>query len=272
MCGLCCGGTPRERRGEFHKNCSAECYNALSAKEMRDYVARAESAEVALADAQVRERWMRERLEDAYLAALGSHTGSGASGLPPILGADTLRAILDHDLSDSAGLETDTHPLLPRLPSTVVATAVRHVFTDHNWSRRDQEPVYHSDHVDARMNGMACAACAGDGQRIGTGAAIFYADFANAIEPSEPVPPGFSMSRLASLIADVVVLHEWDPDAAAENWRRNAVHARHQRDPRCATCTGDVDRIVAAVVAAYVALTGPDPVSETAPPTPAPSA
>jgi hypothetical protein len=49
MCGWCCGGTPAERRGEAHKSCASECYNALSPRQMRTYVQRAEKAEAALA-------------------------------------------------------------------------------------------------------------------------------------------------------------------------------------------------------------------------------
>lgn len=52
MCGYCCGGVPVERRGAGHKGCSTECYNALSPRQVRDYVTRAERAEDALARAR----------------------------------------------------------------------------------------------------------------------------------------------------------------------------------------------------------------------------
>lgn len=54
MCGYCCGGVPKDRRGSGHVNCSDECYNALSPRQMRGYVERARKADEALAALQTR--------------------------------------------------------------------------------------------------------------------------------------------------------------------------------------------------------------------------
>ena len=50
MCGYCCGGVPVEKRGSGHAHCSTECYNALTPRQVRDCVKRAEDAERALAE------------------------------------------------------------------------------------------------------------------------------------------------------------------------------------------------------------------------------
>lgn len=39
MCGYCCGSTPVEKRGEGHKNCSEECFNAPRPKRRSQSVA-----------------------------------------------------------------------------------------------------------------------------------------------------------------------------------------------------------------------------------------
>jgi hypothetical protein len=43
MCGYCCGGVPVDKRGEGHKGCSAECYNAPDAARVARLVARAKA-------------------------------------------------------------------------------------------------------------------------------------------------------------------------------------------------------------------------------------
>lgn len=54
MCGYCCGATPIEKRGEWHRNCSENCYNApITHPRMR--------AELAEAKAEVQR--LRERVE-----------------------------------------------------------------------------------------------------------------------------------------------------------------------------------------------------------------
>lgn len=63
MCGLCCGSVPIEQRGEAHKSCSEECYNAPSNRKLRAErdAARAERDELVRKFREMAEVWERRR-------------------------------------------------------------------------------------------------------------------------------------------------------------------------------------------------------------------